>query len=206
MPVLSILISVLRWVDLLAKCLASLRRFMSAAIPHEVVVVLNQVEPASVGELQAAHPEVTFIPTPVTLGMAGSANMTRRHASGRFLVTLHDDAVSEPGWAEALLAAIACHVAPPQSGDTFDVEAAPRRAAEFAEDCGSGRGLAGPACAAGGRHSPTLSGDSSDRGRKTCDDALTSVRQRQTAVRSRTSARRLTRTSTGTRRPCRVSV
>lgn len=104
-PVLSILIAVSRRVDLLAECLGSLRRFMPAAIQHEIIVVLNEVEPASFGELQAAHPEVMFIPTPVNLGMAGSANMARRHASGRFLVTLHDDAVIEPGWAEALLAA-----------------------------------------------------------------------------------------------------
>ncbi len=104
-PLLSILIAVSRRVDLLAECLASLRQFVPAAIPHEIIVVLNEAEPASVGEVRAAHPDVTFIPTPVNLGMAGSANLARRHASGRFLVTLHDDAVIEPGWAEALLAA-----------------------------------------------------------------------------------------------------
>ncbi len=82
---------------------------MPAELPHEVIVVLNGLEPAVVDRLRSAHRDVTFIRSPVNLGMAGSGNRARCEASGRFLVTLHDDATIEPGWAEALLQAAHDH-------------------------------------------------------------------------------------------------
>lgn len=82
---------------------------MPAELPHEVIVVLNGLEPAVEHELRSTHRDETFIRSPVNLGMAGSGNRARREASGRFLVTLHDDATIEPGWAEALLQAAHDH-------------------------------------------------------------------------------------------------
>ena len=108
-PVISILIAVSSRVDLLARCLESLQRHVPAYVPHEVIVVLNGLEPAVAQELRSAHRDLTFIHSPVNLGMAGSGNRARREASGRFLVTLHDDATIEPGWAEALLQAAHDH-------------------------------------------------------------------------------------------------
>lgn len=108
-PLVSILIAVSSRVDLLARCLESLRRHLPADLSHEVIVVLNGLEPAVADELRSIHGDVVFIRSPVNLGMAGSANRARREASGRFLVTLHDDATIEPGWAEALLQAANDH-------------------------------------------------------------------------------------------------
>jgi GT2 family glycosyltransferase len=108
-PLVSILIAVSSRVDLLAHCLESLQRHMPAELPHEVIVVLNGLEPAVADELRSTHRDVTFVRSPVNLGMAGSGNRARREASGRFLVTLHDDAAIEPGWAEALLQAAHDH-------------------------------------------------------------------------------------------------
>jgi GT2 family glycosyltransferase len=104
-PLLSILIAVSTRVDLLARCLESLQQHMPANLPHEVIVVLNGLEPAVVDRLRSTHRGVTFVHSPVNLGMAGSGNRARCEATGRFLVTLHDDATIEPGWAEALLEA-----------------------------------------------------------------------------------------------------
>lgn len=108
-PLLSILIAVSSRVDLLAGCLESLRRHMPAELSREVIVVLNGLEPAVADELRSIHRDVTFVRSPVNLGMAGSGNRARREAAGRFLVTLHDDATIEPGWAEALLQAAHDH-------------------------------------------------------------------------------------------------
>jgi GT2 family glycosyltransferase/predicted RNA-binding Zn-ribbon protein involved in translation (DUF1610 family) len=106
---LSILIAVSSRTDLLADCLASLQRHMPDDLSYETIVVLNELDPAHASVLQGRHPTVRFLRSPVNLGMAGSANRARREASGRFLVTLHDDATVEPGWAEALLAAAEQH-------------------------------------------------------------------------------------------------
>lgn len=110
---LSILIAVSSRTDLLAECLASLQRYVPADLPYETIVVLNELDPAHARVLQGRYPNVRFLRSPVNLGMAGSANRARREATGRFLVTLHDDATVEPGWAEALLAAAEQH---PQAG------------------------------------------------------------------------------------------
>jgi GT2 family glycosyltransferase len=108
-PVLSILIAVSSRTDLLAECLAALDRHMPGDVPYETIVVLNEIDPAVVQTLESLHPRATFIRSPVNLGMAGSANRARREASGRLLVTLHDDATIEPGWAEALVEAAERH-------------------------------------------------------------------------------------------------
>jgi GT2 family glycosyltransferase len=108
-PLLSILIAVSSRVDLLARCLESVQQHMPAELPYEVIVVLNGLEPAVVDQLRSTHHDVMFVRSPVNLGMAGSGNRARLEASGRFLVTLHDDATIEPGWAEALLQAAHDH-------------------------------------------------------------------------------------------------
>jgi GT2 family glycosyltransferase len=103
--VLSILIPVSSRTDLLVECLASLQRHLPDDLRSETIVVLNEIDGACAAALESRFPRVRFLRSPVNLGMAGSANRARRAASGRFLVTLHDDAVIEPGWAETLLAA-----------------------------------------------------------------------------------------------------
>jgi len=108
-PLLSILIPVSSRTDLLAECLTSLHRHLPVDLPYEVIVVLNEITPATATVLESRFPSVRFLRSPVNLGMAGSANRARREASGRFLVTLHDDATIQPGWAEALLDAAHRH-------------------------------------------------------------------------------------------------
>jgi GT2 family glycosyltransferase len=108
-PELSILIAVSSRTDLLAECLTSLDRHVPKDLPYETIVVLNEIASTDAMALASRYPDVRFLPSPVNLGMAGSANRARREASGRFLVTLHDDATVEPGWAEALLQAARLH-------------------------------------------------------------------------------------------------
>lgn len=108
-PLLSILIPVSSRTDLLAGCLAAIGRHVPGNLSHETIVVLNAIDASVARELESRHPEVRFLRSPVNLGMAGSVNRSRRVASGRFLVTLHDDATIEPGWAEALLEAAHRH-------------------------------------------------------------------------------------------------
>ena len=108
-PQLSILIAVSSRTDLLAECLTSLDRHVPKDLPYETIVVLNEIASTDAMALESRYPDVRFLSSPVNLGMAGSANRARREASGRFLVTLHDDATVEPGWAEALLEAARLH-------------------------------------------------------------------------------------------------
>ena len=109
LPLVSVLIAVLGKTELLVNCLQSLRRHLPRDVNLETIVVLAQVPFDEVTRLEASVSGATFVQTPVNLGMAGSINLARSFASGRYLVVLHDDAEIEPGWLEGLLAAAKAH-------------------------------------------------------------------------------------------------
>ena len=86
---------------LLQACLRSLAFHCPAEIAYEIIVVLNESD----ADEGIAHefPDVTFVASPVNLGVAGAGNRARALARGELLVLLHDDAEVEAGWLEALV-------------------------------------------------------------------------------------------------------
>jgi len=110
-PRVSILIPAASTSTFLRACLRSLATCVPASIAHEIIVVLN--EPEENGIVSGEFPDVTFVASPVNLGLAGAGNRARALARGELLVLLHDDAEVEAGWLEALVDAVDAH---PEAG------------------------------------------------------------------------------------------
>lgn len=97
----------------LLACLRSLGRHLPASIPSETIVVLDGAPSGAAGRLQTSVSGVRTVVSSVRIGLARAGNQGRRVAGGEFLVLLHDDAVIEAGWLEALVAAADAH---PEAG------------------------------------------------------------------------------------------
>jgi GT2 family glycosyltransferase len=89
------------WID---GCLESLRRNVPRSISHEVIVLANGI-PADADMPVRTGDGVMFLRSEVNLGFGGGCNWAARHARGRYLVLLNDDAAVAAGWLEALLSA-----------------------------------------------------------------------------------------------------
>jgi GT2 family glycosyltransferase len=94
---------------LLLACLRSLARNAPAHVPFETIVVLNNANQRSVGELAEQVSGITALGTAANLGLPGSANYAYERARGEWIILLHDDAEVESGWMEALVAAADRH-------------------------------------------------------------------------------------------------
>jgi GT2 family glycosyltransferase len=79
----------------------------------EVIVVDNASTDGSASWLAQAHPEVRLTCTSENRGYGAGGNLGTRLARGRYLAFLNPDTTVEPGWLEALLAALE---ADPQAG------------------------------------------------------------------------------------------
>jgi GT2 family glycosyltransferase len=102
-PEVSIVIPVLRRLDLLQRCLGSISQL---AVPptFETIVVANGTPPEAVAELWRRD-DIVLVASSINLGFAGGCNWGARFARGRFLVLLNDDTEVDAGWLAALTAA-----------------------------------------------------------------------------------------------------
>jgi GT2 family glycosyltransferase len=102
-PEVSIVIPVLRRLDLLQHCLGSISQL---AVPptFETIVVANGTPAEAVAEL-SRHDDIVLVASSINLGFAGGCNWGARFARGRFLVLLNDDTEVDAGWLAALTAA-----------------------------------------------------------------------------------------------------
>jgi len=102
-PEVSIVIPVLRRLDLLQHCLNSISQL---AVPptFETIVVANGTLPEAVAEL-SRRDDIVLVASSINLGFAGGCNWGARFARGRFLVLLNDDTEVDAGWLAALTAA-----------------------------------------------------------------------------------------------------
>src|SRR5687767_13516210 len=87
---------------LLGPCLDSLA---AQTLPHDVVVVDNDSTDGTT-ELLADRPGVRVIRNDANLGFAGGAQQGLEAADGEFVAFLNNDAVAEPTWLAALVAAL----------------------------------------------------------------------------------------------------
>ena len=108
-PEVSVIVLAYRTTGPLDACLRSLQTHATKA-SFEVLVVANGVTSA-VSEVIARHPWARRVDSRSNRGFAGGCNLGARHARGRRLLFLNDDAVVEVGWLDGLL-----HVLDTQEG------------------------------------------------------------------------------------------
>ena len=94
----------------LQRCLPSV---LQAGPPSEVIVVDNASSDGSAEYVVTMFPQVRLIRNEANLGFGHGANLGAREARGHCLVFLNPDTVVEPGWLEALVAALQAH---PEAG------------------------------------------------------------------------------------------
>jgi glycosyltransferase involved in cell wall biosynthesis len=87
-----------RWDDVLA-AVASVRAQSLAA--HEVILVVDH-NPALLGRLRPALPDVKVIPNAGPQGLSGGKNTGVAASAGDVVAFLDDDAVAEAGWLSAM--------------------------------------------------------------------------------------------------------
>jgi glucosyl-dolichyl phosphate glucuronosyltransferase len=89
-----------RWDDVLA-AVASVR--VQSRPAHEIIVVVDH-NPALLGRLRPAVPDVKVIPNSGPRGLSGGKNTGVAAARGDVVAFLDDDAVAESGWLAAMAA------------------------------------------------------------------------------------------------------
>jgi GT2 family glycosyltransferase len=110
-PLISIIIPNLNGAHHLPDCLDSLRRQRYPAF--EVIVVDNGSTDGSLALLARDYAEVRLVALDENWGFAPACNRGMRAARGTILVLLNNDTEADPGWLEALVAALARQ---PQAG------------------------------------------------------------------------------------------
>lgn len=95
----------------LQQCLTSLLR--DERTDYEIILVDNASTDGSAAFVEQAFPQVRVIRNEANLGFGQGSNVGARQARGRYLAFLNPDTVAEPGWLQALIAALE---ADPQAG------------------------------------------------------------------------------------------
>ena len=96
---------------LLTRCLRSLQQECKQL--DEIILIDNASIDGSVEEVEEAFPDVQVIHSEVNLGFGAGNNLGFQFSKGKYLAFLNPDAIVEPGWLEALIAALE---ADPQAG------------------------------------------------------------------------------------------
>jgi GT2 family glycosyltransferase len=112
-PFASIIIPNYNGKPLLATCLDALRRQTHPAGSFEVIVVDDASTDGSAAFLAETYPEVRVAALAQNSGFVAACNAGVAAARGDVLVLLNNDTEAEPGWLEALVAALVEH---PEAG------------------------------------------------------------------------------------------
>ena len=103
-PLVSAIVVNWNGADCVDRCLASLLSQTWPAL--EIIVVDNGSTDGSRELLRARYgSRITLIESPVNLGFAGGNNLAIRAAKGAYVALLNNDAVAQPDWISALVAA-----------------------------------------------------------------------------------------------------
>jgi GT2 family glycosyltransferase len=102
-PAVSIIVLTLDRIELLERCLDSIDMHVAGRVAHETIVVTNGTSLERLHALQHRD-DVVVMRSRVNRGFAGGCNWAARHARGRYLVFLNDDAEVTPRWLEYLVA------------------------------------------------------------------------------------------------------
>jgi GT2 family glycosyltransferase len=99
----TVLVVTWRAVDLLPACLDSLR---AQTLPHDLLVVDNASTDGTAALLAERYPEARVLRLPRNAGFAGGVAAGLAAVASPYVAVLNDDAVAEPGWLAALVAAL----------------------------------------------------------------------------------------------------
>jgi GT2 family glycosyltransferase len=99
----SVLIVCHRRVDLLARCLQSLRRNLGDAVSSETIVLFNGTPEADRERVRDLLRGAVTLVSSVNLGFGGGNNRAAAQAQGEYLALLNDDVEVQPGWLEPLV-------------------------------------------------------------------------------------------------------
>ncbi|MBK5115559.1 MAG: glycosyltransferase [Thermoleophilia bacterium] len=127
----SIVVTVMRDVARLRRCLDAIAA-AAAGIEHEVVLVLSGADDEVLAFGREGDHGARVVGSQVNLGFAGALNLGRRHAFGRYLAIVQDDARVGEGWPSGLLKALEAHPGPGLAGARV---VSPERAVDFAGLC-----------------------------------------------------------------------
>jgi GT2 family glycosyltransferase len=100
-PVVSILIVTWKRIDLLEECLKGIAA-AKPAVPFELIIV-NNGGARTAAQVDAIGVGARVVHSRVNLGLPGGLRLARSFARGRYLATLQDDVVVEPGWLDRLV-------------------------------------------------------------------------------------------------------
>ncbi len=103
-PRASIIVVAYNGRDDLAQCLRSLQAAGHA--DDEIIVVDNASSDGSAELVEATFPFVRVVRSATNVGFGQGNNLAARQAQGKVLAFLNPDTVVEPGWLEALIAAL----------------------------------------------------------------------------------------------------
>lgn len=108
-PGVSICIIATRAAARLAGCLEAIARHAPAAIPLEVILILNDARPDVRKLVKTRVRGARIVDLDVNAGTAGGWNLALRGARGRWVQILHEDSVVERGWLEPLVDVLERH-------------------------------------------------------------------------------------------------
>jgi GT2 family glycosyltransferase len=94
---------------LIRRCLQSLRRNISPAITHEIVVVANGPAAAHLASAVSLFSGIRLVTSVANLGFGGGCNRGAAESRGELLVFLNDDIEVLPGWLESLVETVDRH-------------------------------------------------------------------------------------------------
>ncbi len=107
-PVVSIVVTVMRDVARLRRCLDAIAA-AATGIEHELVLALSGADDEVLAFAREGDHGARVVGSRVNLGFAGALNLGRRHALGRYLAIVQDDARVGEGWPSGLLKALETH-------------------------------------------------------------------------------------------------
>lgn len=103
-PQVSIIIVNYNGGELLERCICSLRQ--DAIQDYEIILMDNASTDGSVEAVAQTFPDIRLIWSERNLGFGAGNNLAARQARGDYLAFLNPDTVVEPGWLDALVAAL----------------------------------------------------------------------------------------------------
>ncbi|HUP28011.1 MAG TPA: glycosyltransferase family 2 protein [Chloroflexia bacterium] len=106
LPSVSIVIPTVNNLELLIKCLRSVKALTYPSDKLEVLVVDNASTDGTPDSLGRAFPSVTCLSMETNTGFAPACNAGAARASGDYVAFLNDDAIPDTGWIEALLSGL----------------------------------------------------------------------------------------------------
>jgi GT2 family glycosyltransferase len=105
-PLVTVVVVTYRGHEFISECLDSLA---AQTLPHDVLVIDNASEDGTAALLAERYPDTPSLRLPTNTGFAGGVDAALSRITSPLCALLNDDAVADPRWLEALIAALTDH-------------------------------------------------------------------------------------------------